>query len=190
MFVSQSVPYTQLDFYAGGQTQAERWLWRDILTTDLVPVQTQRLQFGEVGHIHNAAETTQRELYSHKTKRQVVMNLFLHICGHDSLQMSRHLLQCTTPVIILQTANISWSHDKWTMCAFYLWSGLLADRDVAAWCWLEGFSPVCWSLSLAQSVQSHWRCWEGCPCLWAGCEPSWCTAAERNDSGSPLVQSQ
>lgn len=54
--------YTQLNLNRGSHAQAEGRLWRDVLATDLVPIQSQRLQFGEVGDIHNAAETTQSEL--------------------------------------------------------------------------------------------------------------------------------
>lgn len=57
-----NVLHTQLDLNGGSLAQAEGWLRRDVLATDLVPIQSQRPQSGEVGHIHNAAETTQSEL--------------------------------------------------------------------------------------------------------------------------------
>lgn len=63
-----------LDLNVGGLTQAERRLGGDVLTSNLVPIQTQRLQFREVGHIHNAAETAQCELCSQATRGSVVTN--------------------------------------------------------------------------------------------------------------------
>lgn len=96
VFVSQTAQYTQLDLNAGSQTQAEWWLWGDVFKTDVVPVQTQRLQFGEISHIHNAAETAQRELYNHGTEWEEVMSLFLYICSYASDKMSSDLLQYTT----------------------------------------------------------------------------------------------
>lgn len=54
--------HTQLDLNGGSLAQAEGWLRRDVLATDLVPIQSQRPQSGEVGHIRNAAETSQSEL--------------------------------------------------------------------------------------------------------------------------------
>lgn len=70
----------------------------------------------------------------------------------------------------------------------YLWSGWLADRDAVVWCSLLGFSPVYWSSDPAPPAQSHWRCWQGCPCPLAGCGPSWCTAADWNGPGSSPVE--
>lgn len=63
--VNWAVPHTsfaQLDLDGGSQAQAGGWLYRDVLATDLIPIQSQRPELGEVGHIHNAAETTQSEL--------------------------------------------------------------------------------------------------------------------------------
>lgn len=51
------------DLNGGGQAQADGRLGRHVLAADLVPVQSQRLQSGEVGHIHDAAEAAQCELW-------------------------------------------------------------------------------------------------------------------------------
>lgn len=56
------VSWEQLDFNTWSQAQAEAWICRDVLGTDLVPIKSKRQELREVGHIHSAAETTQSEL--------------------------------------------------------------------------------------------------------------------------------
>ena len=53
-----------LDFDVGRPTQAQGRLSGDVLLADLIPIQAQRLQLGEVGHIHNITEAPQGELCS------------------------------------------------------------------------------------------------------------------------------
>lgn len=62
----------QLDLDDGGQSQALGRFRGDVLTAQLVPVQTQRPQFGEIHHVHNGTETSQGELCSRGTKWEVL----------------------------------------------------------------------------------------------------------------------
>lgn len=56
------VVHTQLDLDGRSLAQAEGGVYRNVLLANLVAIQSQRLQFGEVGHIHSGAETPQSEL--------------------------------------------------------------------------------------------------------------------------------
>lgn len=48
------------DFTSHAEAQGR--ICGDVLQTDLIPVQTQHPQFGEVHHVHDTAETPQRKL--------------------------------------------------------------------------------------------------------------------------------
>lgn len=58
-----SRPCRQSNVDGRSQTQAEGGLRRDVLLTDLVAIQSQRLQPGEAGHVGEGAEATQSELW-------------------------------------------------------------------------------------------------------------------------------
>lgn len=55
------------------RTQADGRLGRDVLFTDLVAVQPQRLQSGEVGHVGEGAEASQSEFWG--GRRTLAYNL-------------------------------------------------------------------------------------------------------------------
>lgn len=59
------------DLDGGGLAEAEGRLRWDVLAADLVAVQPQRLQLGEVAHINNTAEAPQGELWRDRTGRRL-----------------------------------------------------------------------------------------------------------------------
>lgn len=76
------------DLDGGGLAEAEGRLRRDVLAADLVAVQPQCLQPGEVGHVHHAAEAPQGELWRDRTVRRLAVNIQFpgeKFCKHLSL---------------------------------------------------------------------------------------------------------
>lgn len=60
-----------LDLDAERLAQTDGGLHRNVLKTDLISVQPKRLQFGEIHHVYDAAETTQGELCSHSIEKTI-----------------------------------------------------------------------------------------------------------------------
>lgn len=153
--------------------------------------------YGSMWHHLNTAEPLPLQTNERSTYRLMwnVKMMFAAVYRTSLFERSWLKKKFSGPLISFLNSFLKFSKKmctqiEYNMNEFYLWSGWLADKDAVVWCSLGGFSPVYWSSGPAPPAQSHWRCWEECPCLLAGCGPSWHTAAEWNSPGSSLVENQ